>query len=332
MNTAVMTIVSQICGWIYFTAWSLSFYPQLILNHRRQSVVGLSLNYVVLNITGFTAYALYNVLLASYEPARKRFTDVNAGFPPQIALNDVVFAVHGSALCVVAVIECLTYPRGSQTVQKGTALGCALAWVCLVGGLMFSFAGLLDWIYFIRLCGVVKLLGSFFKYLPQVAHNHTRKSTEGFSWSAIALDFTGGVFSIAQQLITSYLVNSWMPFSKNVAKTFLALETLFFDSILLTQHFVVYRPPESSFTLVGAGDVEVQNSVYCDMEEFNDDDENDGFLDERLNSTVNLLYPASLKSDNYITYNTNNPSLSSVRGRTTSLGETCKSAATLPER
>jgi cystinosin len=29
-------IVSAACGIIYFTAWSASFYPQLILNHKRR--------------------------------------------------------------------------------------------------------------------------------------------------------------------------------------------------------------------------------------------------------------------------------------------------------
>ncbi len=44
--------VSAIVGWLYFFAWSISFYPQIYLNYVRRSVVGLSLDYVSLNIIG----------------------------------------------------------------------------------------------------------------------------------------------------------------------------------------------------------------------------------------------------------------------------------------
>lgn len=41
--------VSAVCGWCYFAAWSLSFYPQVYLNWKRLSVVGLSLDFVLFN-------------------------------------------------------------------------------------------------------------------------------------------------------------------------------------------------------------------------------------------------------------------------------------------
>jgi uncharacterized protein with PQ loop repeat len=51
-------LLSELCGWIYFLAWSASFYPQVHLNLKRRSVAGLSLDFVLLNVTGFTTYAL----------------------------------------------------------------------------------------------------------------------------------------------------------------------------------------------------------------------------------------------------------------------------------
>ena len=38
---------------VYFCAWSISFYPQAYLNYRRKSVVGLSLDFQLLNLLGF---------------------------------------------------------------------------------------------------------------------------------------------------------------------------------------------------------------------------------------------------------------------------------------
>lgn len=97
---------------------------------------------------------------------------------------------------------------------------------------------------FLRGCGAIKVTGSFFKYMPQVLFNLQRKSTKGFSATGMALDFVGGMFSIAQQFLTSFLLDSWAPFTYNLAKTFLALETLMFDTILLSQHFVYTVAPQ----------------------------------------------------------------------------------------
>jgi len=52
-------IISAIIGWSYFAAWSVSFYPQIYLNWRRKSVVGLSFDYNLYNIIGF--FVLFNV-------------------------------------------------------------------------------------------------------------------------------------------------------------------------------------------------------------------------------------------------------------------------------
>ena len=51
----------QVSGWLYFLTWSLSFYPQFLLNWRTKSVVGLSFDYVSLNLLGFVCYTIFNV-------------------------------------------------------------------------------------------------------------------------------------------------------------------------------------------------------------------------------------------------------------------------------
>ena len=46
-------LVSNILGWAYFLAWSISFYPQVMQNWQRRSVVGLSFDFQLLNVLGF---------------------------------------------------------------------------------------------------------------------------------------------------------------------------------------------------------------------------------------------------------------------------------------
>jgi cystinosin len=51
-------IISAVLGWTYFLAWSISFYPQVILNWRRKSVVGLSFDYNAYNVIGYLCYSV----------------------------------------------------------------------------------------------------------------------------------------------------------------------------------------------------------------------------------------------------------------------------------
>lgn len=51
-NSRVIIYFSLTVGWIYFVAWSVSFYPQLVINYKRKSVVGLSFDFMALNFMG----------------------------------------------------------------------------------------------------------------------------------------------------------------------------------------------------------------------------------------------------------------------------------------
>ena len=60
-HTGPWAVVSDIVGWIYFVAWSASFYPQSIENYQSKSVAGFSLEFALLNPSGFFFYAVYCV-------------------------------------------------------------------------------------------------------------------------------------------------------------------------------------------------------------------------------------------------------------------------------
>mmetsp|Transcript_45962 Transcript_45962/g.74970 ORF Transcript_45962/g.74970 Transcript_45962/m.74970 type:complete len:200 (-) Transcript_45962:356-955(-) len=46
-----LSLLSSVVGWLYFSCWSISFYPQIILNWRAKSVAGLSFDFIFLNLT-----------------------------------------------------------------------------------------------------------------------------------------------------------------------------------------------------------------------------------------------------------------------------------------
>ncbi len=97
-NSRVIIYVSQIVGWIYFVAWSVSFYPQMIINFKRKSVVGLSFDFLALNFMGHTLYAIFNACLF-FVPffQEEYFRRFPRGTNP-VELNDVFFSIHASII------------------------------------------------------------------------------------------------------------------------------------------------------------------------------------------------------------------------------------------
>ncbi len=88
-RSSVLNIFIQLVGWIYFFAWSISFYPQIILNFRRQSVVGLNFDFLALNLLGHSCYSVFNIYLyTSHEVQQEYYARHPYGVLP-VLLNDV---------------------------------------------------------------------------------------------------------------------------------------------------------------------------------------------------------------------------------------------------
>lgn len=102
-------IIIYIVGWIYFAAWSLSFYFQVILNYRRKSVVGLNFDFLALNTIGFTCYTIYNFTLMFSYPVQKEYYARHAYSRIPVEYNDLFFSLHASIITLVTVVQCLIY-------------------------------------------------------------------------------------------------------------------------------------------------------------------------------------------------------------------------------
>ncbi|MCJ1394055.1 hypothetical protein MMC18_006933 [Xylographa bjoerkii] len=98
----VVRALSRLLGWIYTLAWSLSFYPQPLLNLRRRSTTGSTIDYVIVNVLGFTVYTLSNSALLFSSHVRAQYAARNPVSPePTVRVNDVVFGAHAIVLSVV---------------------------------------------------------------------------------------------------------------------------------------------------------------------------------------------------------------------------------------
>lgn len=108
-RSKTLGIVVGVIGWIYFVAWSLSFYFQVVLNYQRKSVVGLNFDFLALNLLGFTCYSIYNFTFLFSREVQKNYYERNTYGRIPVEYNDLFFAVHAFVLTLITVIQCFVY-------------------------------------------------------------------------------------------------------------------------------------------------------------------------------------------------------------------------------
>ncbi|KAI8902682.1 PQ loop repeat-domain-containing protein, partial [Globomyces pollinis-pini] len=232
--------LSAVLGWIYFTAWSLSFYPQIILNFNRKSVSGLSVDFVYLNFIGFLCYTIYNLYFYYSDLARNQYLQ-RWGSENVIQINDLFFSIHALTLCFIAIVQTWTYKatiseplsRWARLYIAGSGVGVTIFSVLVSRGDVL----LLDLLYFLSL---VKMGVSLLKYTPQVILNHRKKSTVGWSIENILLDLTGGLFSLGQLIVDASILNNWTAITGNPVKFGLSMTSIVYDAIFIVQHYILY--------------------------------------------------------------------------------------------
>ncbi|VDO94835.1 unnamed protein product [Soboliphyme baturini] len=117
VHSRSLEIVIQACGWIYFIAWSVSFYPQIFLNWYRRSVVGLNFDFLAFNFTGFLFYAIFNCAFYFIPTVQTQyFAALPHGVNP-VQINDVVFALHALLATSVTIIQCFFYECSPEEVE-----------------------------------------------------------------------------------------------------------------------------------------------------------------------------------------------------------------------
>ncbi|EGP84275.1 uncharacterized protein MYCGRDRAFT_95554 [Zymoseptoria tritici IPO323] len=167
---------SMLCGWGYFTLWSLSYYPQPLLNFSQKSTEGLTFDYPVLNVLGSACYfwpGLWrwrSTCVASDRTGKREMSKVTAAL------------VVGCGLAVVTSIAFALVPSGLA--MENAADG--ITW---------------EWIDVISTISTLKLVITVFKYAPQILSNHRRRSARGFTIIGVLLDAGGGILSLVQLVV-----------------------------------------------------------------------------------------------------------------------------------
>ncbi|KJX96872.1 L-cystine transporter like protein [Zymoseptoria brevis] len=254
--------ISWLCGWVYFTAWTLSFIPQPLLNYRRKTTQGSMPDFPLLNIFGFSCYSLSTTLFLYSPVIRKQYAKRHSLSPePTVRFNDLVFGLFGLTMSFITYSQYWPrlwgWERQSGVKRRANMITLGLIWGSLLGlttitaiviasgnGSSSSDARTWVWLDVIYSMQYVKLLLTVFKYIPQVVENFRRKSTLGWSIAQQLMDLTGGVLSLVQLVIDSSLQADWTGLSGNPLKLGLANMSLLFDTIFIVQHYCLYGPVE----------------------------------------------------------------------------------------
>ncbi|XP_020487539.1 cystinosin [Labrus bergylta] len=243
VHSNILSVVSQVIGWIYFLAWSVSFYPQAWENWRRKSVVGLNFDFLALNLTGFISYSVFNIGMFWIPYTKEEFLKENPNGINPVDANDVFFSLHAVLLCVIYAIQAAVYERGSQKVSWTALLLLLIGWTFALVSLFLAVAQKITWLEYLYFFSYIKLGVTLTKYVPQAFMNYRRQSTEGWSIGNVLLDFTGGVLSILQMILQSHNNDEWTLIFGDPTKFGLGLFSVVFDIIFMTQHYCLYRQP-----------------------------------------------------------------------------------------
>ena len=250
LHSARVQYLSSIIGYMYTLCWSISFYPQMLLNYKRKSVAGLSADFSTLNIVGYTSYTIYlssfffsTRIRLEYE---ERFNETNS-----VQSNDVAFAVHALLLSCLWLRQIFLYDKSFGWGQLMLWTRCCIIGISLLctgyGFLVLKGYWGLQMIDYLYMLSSIKLAITIIKHIPQVFLNYQRQSTVGWDIVQILLDFSGGILSFAQIVIDAVDMSDISAITGNWAKFGLSIISILFDIVFIVQHYILYPNPSGTF-------------------------------------------------------------------------------------
>ncbi|XP_063604802.1 cystinosin-like [Penaeus indicus] len=253
-----LNIFGDVLGWIYTIAWDISFFPQIIHNWRRKSVIGLSFDFLTFNFIGFFSYFIFNMGLLWIDEIQAEYFDRNPTGVLHVRLNDVIFPLYALVCTAIQIVQCFFYEREPQQRVSTTCriISAVLIVSALIGCVVVPLVDSLLWLDLFYWLSYIKLIITAIKYTPQLWENYQRKSTAGWSIYQVILDFTGGSLSLVQMFLLAGNYNDWLSILTDPAKLGLGLLSIFFNIFFFIQHYCLYKNSEKRKQSAESGHLE----------------------------------------------------------------------------
>ena len=222
--------LSDVIGWIYFTCWSISFYPQIIENYLEKNTEGLSVDYLFLNLIAYSSYTVFTVTGSLYP-------ETGTG---NVTTQDILFSIHALLCTFMLILQFVTYSRTKRVLSETTkSIGFSFIVSFLIILLIEKYlrsinCGDLKVFNSLIFLGYIKIYLTLLKYVPQIIHNFHRKSTLGFSIHSVYLDVIGGIFSFLQMMLNVQFLHKEF----NLTKLTIGLLSFSMSGVFIAQRIV----------------------------------------------------------------------------------------------
>lgn len=244
-----LQLLSDVFGWMYFVCWGFSSYPLAYNNFKRKSVEGFSFDYQIWNWSGFFWYLNFTIIGTIFQEHYEMQKTIHP--------NDIAFAINAFFACSIIGIQCFIYPSGKREhIFHPVHLTLVIViWVLAIYNVLLGLGEFLPWysktispyaFSVIQFLGFAKSFVSFIKYTPQAYLNYKGQNTLGWAITNTWMDAGGGILSLAQMIVDAYAnplpdgSANWEKITGNVPKLLLAVESLAFDFLFITQHYFLY--------------------------------------------------------------------------------------------
>jgi cystinosin len=177
-------------------------------------------------------------------------------FYPLLTNIDLIYSVHGFILTMVSTSQLFFWGFKKRSIVLRRVTKLIILSVFIICLFLYSIVGTNrlhqftnnrepSKIYTILDLAItlsyVKILMSLIKYIPQLSHNYKRKSVTGFSIFTVFLDLSGGILSLSQLFLDSYITTGTLSYDvliNNGGKLGLSFVTFFFDICFIYQWYI----------------------------------------------------------------------------------------------
>ena len=233
--------LALVLGYTFAVCSFFGFVPQVIYNQWRKSVAGLDLAFLVLEVIDATIYLVYAIGLFYLDAITEQYLDTHETQVIPVAWYDVMFSIQTMAVFMILVVQYAYFRDG----DKGMNFSSVLVITVVVWGtiIIFLLRGIdsISWFDVFMYIPWLRLIIAVFKYIPQIATNHSLRSTTGLCMFMVIIEFNVGLAIVGQVIIDVINYQEVTLLLGNFSKFFDGFCTFLGNFIFLIQHLYWYN-------------------------------------------------------------------------------------------
>ncbi|ODV64518.1 cystinosin-like protein ERS1 [Ascoidea rubescens DSM 1968] len=221
-----LKVLVDLLGWLYVIFWSIAYYPPILLNFKIKSSESLSLDSILLNLTGYHCYFFSVYLLTCNETVKVQYSNFHGiNSKPLLNYIDLVYVSHGLLLNYLTFVQVIYYKfqrnrthyhKNDMKNIKSILLRAHKSTKVIISIIGIFVIVLMNQIFInksILLISLttyltyIKLFLNLIKHIPQIVLNSRKKNMKGFSLIMICLDVSGAICCLSQLTVNNFLSN-----------------------------------------------------------------------------------------------------------------------------